>query len=130
MEYLMSQLGGGKQLRLIYRMTRDGVMGKDFHAKCDDKGPTFSVFKTTKGKRCGGYTNLSWENTVGGKQKDDSSAFLLSFDNKMKFNVNKTSDAISCNSEFGPWFGFSHLGAWEPFDYEDRCVCFARYSHY
>ena len=77
--YLMTQLGGGKQLQLLYRMSRDGAMGRDFHSRCDNKGPTVSVFKTSKGRRCGGYTSVSWK-IVSGYLKADSSAFLMSFD--------------------------------------------------
>ena len=56
----MSILGAGKQLQLLYRMSRDGAMAKDFHSRCDFKGPTVSLFKTSTGRRCGGYTKERW----------------------------------------------------------------------
>ena len=34
---------------LIYRATRDGFKAKDFHDKCDEKGPTLTIIKTTTG---------------------------------------------------------------------------------
>ena len=91
--YLMAQLRAGKQLRLLYRMSRDGVMNIDFHKRCDHKGPTVTLFKTSTGRRCGGYISVSWEHISDG-WKADSSAFLISFDNQQRFNVKNSQQAI------------------------------------
>jgi hypothetical protein len=32
-------------------------MNKDFHSRCDKKGPTISLFKVKKGDCIGGFTN-------------------------------------------------------------------------
>ena len=60
-KYYVNGLLPSKKLVLLYRMTRDGPNYVDFHSRCDNKGPTLSLFKTDTGRRCGGYTNESWE---------------------------------------------------------------------
>ena len=62
-QYLLSLLGETKDLQLLWRATEHGG-GKisDFHAKCDGKGPTVVLFKTSTGRRCGGYTSIKWDN--------------------------------------------------------------------
>ena len=56
---------GCKSLELLYRGTRDGMYSKNFHEKCDDKGPTITLFKNDKGNIFGGYLPVSWKNTGG-----------------------------------------------------------------
>ena len=51
-----------------------------------------------------------------GKYKNDTSAFLMSFDLQMQFPVNKTEKAIYCYSEYGPNFGGSSLAAIQQFN--------------
>lgn len=52
-----------RQINLIYRGSRDGFLSKNFHEKCDYKGETFSVIKSTKGYIFGGYTKINWDST-------------------------------------------------------------------
>ena len=66
-------------------MTRDGLTNTDFHTRCDNKGATISLFKTSTGRRCGGYTTESWRGNVGFIA--DSKAFLISFDNQKIYEV-------------------------------------------
>ena len=35
-------------MKLIYRGSRDGMTGKDFHKKCDKKGETITLIKMRK----------------------------------------------------------------------------------
>lgn len=51
-----------------------------------------------------------------GKYKNDTTAFLMSFDLQMQFPVNKTEKAIYCYSEYGPNFGGSSLAAIQQFN--------------
>ena len=54
---------GGKTIKfpkikkMIYRGSEHGFMAKDFHSRCDGKGPTISLFKLKHNGDCiGGYT--------------------------------------------------------------------------
>jgi hypothetical protein len=63
---------------LLYRGSRDGFKCYDFHAKCDNQGPTLTIFKNEKDRRFGGFTMQSWDSSGYGRQ--DSKAFLFSLD--------------------------------------------------
>ena len=48
---------------LIYRASRDGWRSSNFHALCDNKGPTVTVVKSGE-YIFGGYTDQSWDGKV------------------------------------------------------------------
>ena len=41
---------------LLFRGSRDGWKGKDFHSRSDNKGPTISLYKMVDGNCIGGFT--------------------------------------------------------------------------
>ena len=51
---------GYKSMELLYRGTRDGMTSNAFHNKCNNKSPTLSLLKCTKGFIFGGCTPISW----------------------------------------------------------------------
>jgi hypothetical protein len=56
-EYLMKLLGNKKLVTaLLFRGSEHGWMKKDFHSRCDNKGPTISLFKVKDGDCIGGFT--------------------------------------------------------------------------
>ena len=56
---------GGKNMELLYRGTRDGMSANAFHNKCNNKGPTISLFKNEKGYIFGGYMSINWQGGDG-----------------------------------------------------------------
>ena len=42
---------------LLFRGSRDGWKGKDFHSRCDSKGPTISLYRVKDGDCIGGFTS-------------------------------------------------------------------------
>ncbi len=55
---------------MIYRGTKDGFEGKDFHRKCDKQGKTFGILKTEakeggQVKISGWYTDIQWTSDEG-----------------------------------------------------------------
>jgi hypothetical protein len=50
-------------------------MAKDFHSRCDNKGPTISLFKIKDGDCVGGYAKESWQS--GFRVAADSDAMLF-----------------------------------------------------
>ena len=44
-------------------MSENGTKSEDFHKYCDNKGPTLTLFKTTKNKKFGGFISLNWSNS-------------------------------------------------------------------
>ena len=46
--------------RLLYRASRDGFAARPFHLRCDNKGPTVTIVKGSRGNIFGGFTEKSW----------------------------------------------------------------------
>ena len=63
--------------KLIFRATRDGSSPRSFHEKCDGISKTFTIIKTIKGIKFGGYIDKKMSNN-GGWVRDDEDCFLFS----------------------------------------------------
>jgi len=104
------------ELSLLYRGSRDGFTSKDFHNKCDNKGPTLTIIETFTGKIMGGFSNQSWSRApfgAGYRKANKAFLFLLNgFSNngvappyKMKLKNSNDKNAVYHGSEYGPTFG-------------------------
>ena len=105
-------------LKLIYRGTRDGDMGQDFHKLCDGLCPILLLIKTTHNVRFGGYTETYFEGTNEYVGKKDDNAFIFSLDKMNYYNIEKGQNAILCYINYGPVFygnEFSNIFLKEPF---------------
>lgn len=81
---------------LLYRGSRDGWTGKDFHSRCDDKGATISLFKIKDGSCFGGFTSESWLPDIVNKK--DNTSMLFNLTHKRLFpNKNQDLFAIECH---------------------------------
>jgi len=124
--FILENLPGFENVEtvLLYRGGKDGFMNKIFHMKCDNKGPTIVIMKTTKGKLSGGYTSESWETPPGNKWKQDTTAFLFSIDLETTYPINDPQKTIFCCAEFGPYFGNCDLGIHgEPLNGKENGYC-------
>ena len=91
---------------LLYRKSRDGSTPNDFHDKCDNKGITITIIETSKGKKFGGYTELSWDKSNSSKK--DKSIFIFSFNKKIK-NESNNNFSIYCAQDEGPMFDLGSM---------------------
>ena len=90
----------------IYKATKDGGTGKDFHKFCDNKKPTLTLFESTNGYIFGGYISISWEGPLNWTYKgNDDNAFIFSVNNQMKFPIQDKSKVIYNQRDYGPDFG-------------------------
>ena len=73
-------------LELLYRGSINGFKVKDFHDRCDDKGPTLTVLKSQiNGKIIGGFASVSWKSPVtAGIHVSDDKSFIFSITDKTK----------------------------------------------
>ena len=95
------------KMTLLYKLTKDSDQSSVFHKLCDNKGPTLTIVKTTKGYRGGGFTSISWDSS--GAYKNDTKAFVFSLDRKKMYKApSNGSNAIYCNNSYGPTFGAGH----------------------
>ena len=94
-----------KDMRLLYRASKDGDLCSVFHLKCDNK-PNIVVFvKSKNGRRFGGFTNVGFNSTRGWTW--DLNAFLFSLDHHECYyikNANK-SKIIYDYDNYGPLWG-------------------------
>ena len=98
------------KFELIFKRTKDGYKCIDFYNKCENKGPTLILIKTTKNKIFGGFTPLNWKK--GGREIYDRSnqTFIFSLNLMKKYDIiNKEKLAIYCLSNYGPNFGACDL---------------------
>ena len=105
-------------LNLIYRATRDGDMGQNFHKFCDGLSPILLLIKTTHNVRFGGYTETFFEGTNDYLGKKDDNAFIFSLDKRKYYEIEKGENAILCYINYGPVFygnNFSNIFLKEPF---------------
>eukprot|EP00581_Thalassiosira_minuscula_P019375 CAMPEP_0183715018 /NCGR_PEP_ID=MMETSP0737-20130205/9394_1 /TAXON_ID=385413 /ORGANISM="Thalassiosira miniscula, Strain CCMP1093" /LENGTH=869 /DNA_ID=CAMNT_0025944071 /DNA_START=140 /DNA_END=2749 /DNA_ORIENTATION=+ len=56
----MEEEGCDGEFRLLYRSSRDGAAGREFHGRCDNEGKTITVIKTNSGLIAGGYASTPW----------------------------------------------------------------------
>ena len=98
--------------KLIFKMTKDGSEGKNFHKYCDKKGPTLILIKTNKNRIFGGFTPLDWENNAKPKYDQSNQTFIFSLNLNKKFDmINVDKKAIQgFSTDYGPNFGDYDFG--------------------
>jgi hypothetical protein len=99
----------GKRFELLYRASRDGWASNCFHKRCDNRGPTLCVFKSTNNCMFGGYTDRPW--TSMNCYQASAHAFLFSLrgidrTDAVRLGVERNGGhAIYCGANQGPTFG-------------------------
>ena len=98
-------------MELLYRGTRDGMSPDVFHNKCNNKGPTISIFKNGKGYIFGGYASIDWISCNNYRSAPDGFIFTLTnmYDiEPTKFPNTNSRYSIYDHSNCGPIFGNGH----------------------
>ena len=76
----------------------------DFHSRCDNKGPTVSLFKIKDGDCVGGYTKAQWQSPEDDEYTNDNDAILFNLNHQRSFKNKGTGKEISNFSGYGPNF--------------------------
>ena len=128
----MKLLGNKKLVTvLLFRGSQHGWMHKDFHSRCDKKGPTISLFKVKDGDCIGGFTTCQWDSSGGFYADKDS--FLFNLSSSRQFPSQQGKGGINGYPNYGPAFGcktFADLRAEEPFNGDNQCCSGANCSGY
>ena len=95
-----------KKYELLFRATRDGFQTKNFHEKCDGNSYTVTFVITSIGRRFGGFTDQSWDQS--GSYKTGSNGFIFSLNNKEIYYNKNNSYNNYCDGSYGPTFGGGH----------------------
>eukprot|EP00475_Leptophrys_vorax_P034014 TRINITY_DN5435_c0_g1_i1.p1 TRINITY_DN5435_c0_g1~~TRINITY_DN5435_c0_g1_i1.p1 ORF type:complete len:441 (+),score=67.90 TRINITY_DN5435_c0_g1_i1:26-1348(+) len=92
--------------RLLYRASRDGFGDASFHSKCDGRGATLTVVRSTTNHLFGGYASKPWHSRNDHGNADGSWLFTLTQDSPCKFPA-KQGSALHMYGGigYGPWFG-------------------------
>ena len=98
---------GYLKMELLYRGSRDGSNSNIFHNKCDNQGPTITLFKNEKGHISGGFSPISWQS--GNKYISDSNIFIFTLTNiyntnPTKFRSKNSGSECYHGINYGPWF--------------------------
>ena len=120
-----------KDIKLLYRGSRDGFGSKTFHEKCNYKGETLVIIKSNEDYIFGGYTEIDWDNTIwngsfgqknNARRDGKGNEFVFSLKNPhnispCKFNMKKEwlNHSICCDARRGPIFGCNDIRI------EDEC---------
>ncbi|XP_022661389.1 uncharacterized protein LOC111267390 [Varroa jacobsoni] len=98
--------------RRLYLASANSYSAASFHECCDGIAPLFVLVLGSSGQLCGGFTDVPFVRTNGGRAKYSTTdrAFLFSLINLIKrpatrFNIIKKMFAIASHPEFGPIFG-------------------------
>jgi hypothetical protein len=100
------------KFKLLFRASKHGRTSNEFHNRCDNKGKTLTLIKTTNNIIIGGYTTLKWDSSSINKS-NDLHAFVFSLTDRKKYTCNKQSSVIYCCSSNGPSFGGSGSGYYD-----------------
>ena len=97
------------EFKLLFKLSKDGYNGSDFHRCCDNKGETLLLFETDKNYKFGAYTPLNWVTPASGEVNDpnDNKTFLFSLNQMKKFTKIQGKSPITPRSqkEYGPLLG-------------------------
>ncbi|XP_046567344.1 interferon-induced protein 44-like isoform X2 [Haliotis rubra] len=104
-------LNARKDFELLYKASRDGCSNTAFHQKCNNKGPTVTVFYNTSDCVFGGYTSVSWDSA--NVYRVDPTAFLFRLyfkgsSSPKKYPATNGTNAIYGHANYGPTFGSGH----------------------
>jgi hypothetical protein len=100
-----------QQFSLLYRGTRDGFKGPEFHKRCDGHSSTLTIIQDISGNIFGGFTPLEWS-SFGAKADSTLKSFRFTIRNPHNFPPHRfplRRDRHSVSSYFwclyGPCFG-------------------------
>ena len=92
------------QFQLIFRASKHGDSGDNFHKICDGKGPTVTIVKGKNGHIFGGYVTVPFSSDR--KSHYDENAFLFSLTNLKKIPIKIKDQAVCHFSNWGPYIGY------------------------
>jgi hypothetical protein len=72
---------GGKQLRLLYRGSRDGFGASDFHRLCDGHKGILTVIQSSEDYVFGGYTSLAFRSQYNGEHDASKRTYVWTLKN-------------------------------------------------
>lgn len=118
--------------KLLYRASRDEFDAAKFHSHCDGHHNTLTLICTSESNVFGGYTSAAWSSN--NCFTSDNHSFILSLKNDKNvppFLVKciEPTEAILCDKQFGPCFGYDDIKISNRSDTNVDSVCKFGYSY-
>ncbi len=131
-EYLHKLLGNKRFVTvLLFCGSMHGWWAEDFHSRSDGKGPLVSLFKMKDGDCLGGYSKAQFSSPSLNEWVIDSESLIFNLGQQQVFkSQGGKKGGICCYSSSGPYYGYGELGAYEPFNGDDRCFSSANQTGY
>ena len=101
---------------MIYNGREDGWKAKDFHRKCDRKGPTVSFIQIEDGPCIGGFTTNQWRSCEKIDNLNDRYSFLFNLTDSLHFPVKDQEKSIATFAKNGPTYGLGDLVIFDKFN--------------
>ncbi|KAF0984776.1 hypothetical protein FDP41_000675 [Naegleria fowleri] len=114
-----SSITKGKMWTLAFKASKDGFDSSVFHQKCDTRGPSVLVCRTTEGYIFGGYNSVEWNSNNQWLKANDTFLFSLVNpynDGPRKLKVKNPQRAVYCHASSGPSFGGGTNLVFDPYD--------------
>ena len=116
---------------LVYSGSIHGWRAKDFHYRCNERGPTITLLKIKNGDCIGGYTQAQWSSPNIDYLAPDRYAMVFNLSCERYFLNKEVGKEIWIRRDNGPVFGRAELGAWkEPFNAKKSCWSNANHASY
>ena len=81
-----------KNVKLVFKGTRDGDQSEGFYKKVEKIGPTLTIFETMKGRRFGAFIKVNWDRSKLNMNIKDTNAFMFSLDTKKYYPIKSGGD--------------------------------------
>lgn len=127
----LSEWLGPKTLTLAYKASLDGFSHDSFHAKCDNKGPTLTIIKSSEGYIFGGFTSASWD--CSWTYKPDITSFLFTLTNPHNLPPTQYFPKDEENGENAIYCSYTHctsFGGGDVFVFSDSHLHNDSYSNF
>jgi hypothetical protein len=98
---------------VLHQASTQGFQASTFHQRCDNRGPTLVLVKSTDGRIFGGVNFISWTSVTGYSASSNGFLFALK-DGQHRhdpalFRITQNSDRAAYNTaSYGPIFGGGH----------------------
>ncbi|KAG9288955.1 hypothetical protein G9A89_019577 [Geosiphon pyriformis] len=94
----------------LFRASRDGFDSGNFHSRCDNKGPTFTIVKLSSNNIIvGGYNPLNWTSNIGYEYSNSNFIFQFSDSSSQSGLIGRikayNQNAVYNHPSYGPTFG-------------------------
>ena len=88
----------------IFTASRDSWNAEAFYLRCNGKGPTLCLIRSSHNYLAAGFTSIAWKSTDGTNVEDASACVFALTDKMQVFKPKNPKEAVRHNSMWGPYW--------------------------